>query len=68
MVVVEEEQLTPSTGGEKEEGWVENDIALWEESCLAKFCEFLGFLTDGFKEEILEFMTKINFSETKRQR
>ena len=45
MVVVEEAKLTQSTGGEKEEGGVENDIAPWEESCLAKFCEFLGFPT-----------------------
>ena len=56
MVVVEEHQMTQSTGGEKVEeggggggGWcgegVENDIAPWEESCLAKFSEFLRFPT-----------------------
>ena len=39
---------------------MENDKAPWEESCLAKFCEFLGFPTEGFEEEILELMTKIN--------
>ena len=60
MVMVEEEQLTQSKGGEKEEGWIENDTVMWEESCLAKFSEFLGFPIEGFKEEILEFMTKIN--------
>ena len=43
--MVEEAQLTQSTGGEKEERGVENDIGPWEESCLAKFCEFLGFPT-----------------------
>ena len=39
---------------------MENDIAPWEESCLAKFFEFLGFPTKGFKEEILELMTRIS--------
>ena len=58
--MVEEEQMMQSKGREKEEWWVENDTVLWEESCLAKFSEFLGFPTEGFKEEILEFMTKIN--------
>ena len=59
-MVVEEEQLTQSKGGEKEEWWVENDTVPWEESCFAKFSEFLGFPIEGLKEEILEFMTKIN--------
>ena len=45
MVVVDEQQMIQSTGGEKVEGGLENDIAPWEESCLAKFSEFLGFST-----------------------
>ena len=45
MVMVEEQQMTQSKGGEKVEREVENDIAPWEESCLAKFSEFLGFPT-----------------------
>ena len=45
MVVVEEQQMIQSTGVEKVERGVENDIAPWEESCLAKFSEFLGFPT-----------------------
>ena len=44
---------------------MENDIAPWEESCLAKFSEFLGFPTEGFKEEILELMTRINSQRQK---
>ena len=44
---------------------MENDIASWEESCLAKFSEFLGFLIEGFKEEILELMSRINFRRQK---
>ena len=45
MVVVEEQQMIQSKGGEKVERGVENDIALWEESCFAKLFEFLGYLT-----------------------
>ena len=60
MVMVEEQQMTQSRGGEKVEGQVENDLAPWEESCLAKFSEFLGFPTEGFKGEILELMSRIN--------
>ena len=45
MVMVEEQQMTQSKGGEKVEGEVEKDIAPWEKSCLAKFSEFLGFPT-----------------------
>ena len=49
----------------KRKGGVENDKAPWEESCLAKFCVFLGFPIEGFEEEILELMTKINSQRQK---
>ena len=31
----------------------------WEDSCLIKFSEFLGFSTVGFKKEILGLMRKM---------
>ena len=31
----------------------------WESSCLAKFSEFLGFPTKGFKNEILELLRNL---------
>ena len=31
----------------------------WEESSLAKFSQFLGFLTEGLEKEILNFLIKI---------
>ena len=58
MVVVEEQQMTQSTRGGG--GGRGDDIAPWEESCcLAKFSEFLGFPIEGFKEEILELVSRI---------
>ena len=35
----------------------------WEESCLAKFSEFLGFSVKGHKEEILSLMRKLSSSK-----
>ena len=31
----------------------------WEDSCLVKFSEFLGFATVGFEKEILRLMGKM---------
>ena len=31
----------------------------WEESCLVKFSEFLGFLTKGHEREILYFLRSL---------
>ena len=33
--------------------------ASWEESCLVYFSEFLGFSTEGHKEEIIGFLQKL---------
>ena len=35
----------------------------WEESCLAKFSEFLGFSVKGHKEEILSLLRKLSSSK-----
>ena len=66
-VVGEEQQTIQCLGGEKVEGGVGIDLVPWEESCLAKFSEFLGFPIEGFKEEILELMTRINSRRQKRK-
>ena len=66
-VVGEEQQPIQCLGGEKVEGGVGIDLVPWEESCLAKFSEFLGFPIEGFKEEILELMTRINSRRQKRK-
>ena len=31
----------------------------WESNCLAKFSEFMGFPTKGFKNEILELLRNL---------
>ena len=41
-------------------GWEE---ANWEESDLARFSKFLGFLTEGLEKDILEFLIKIRKRE-----
>ena len=66
-VVREEQQPIQCLGGEKVEGGVRIDVVPWEESCLAKFSEFLGFPIEGFKEEFLELMTRINSRRQKRK-
>ena len=65
--VGEEPQTIQCLGGEKAEGGVGIDLVPWEESCLAKFSEFLGLPIEGFKEEILELMTRINSRRQKRK-
>ena len=67
IVVGEEHQPIQGMGGEKVEGGVGIDLVPWEESCLAKFSEFLGFPIEGFKEEILELMSRINSRRQKRK-
>ena len=44
-----------SASGESEGSGYEN----WEDSCLIKFSEFLGFSTVGFESEILDLLRKI---------
>ena len=44
-----------SASGESEGSSYEN----WEDSCLIKFSEFLGFSTVGFESEILDLLRKI---------
>ena len=66
-MVGEEQQPIQCLGGEKVEGGVGIDLVPWEESCLAKFSEFLGFPIEGFKEEILELMNRINSRRQKRK-
>ena len=44
-----------SASGESEGSGYEN----WEDSCLIKFSEFLGFSTVGFESEILGILRKI---------
>ena len=34
--------------------------ASWEESCLVKFSEFLGFPTVGNEEELINLLRKLN--------
>ena len=36
------------------------DYANWEESCLVKFSEFLGFPTVGNEEELINMLRKLN--------
>ena len=44
-----------SASGESEDLGYEK----WEDSCLIKFSEFLGFSTEGFESEILGLLSKI---------
>ena len=37
----------------------------WEESCLEKFSKFLGYLVNGFEDEILDLVQRI---DTKRKK
>ena len=65
--VGEEPQTIQCLGGEKAEGGAGIELVPWEESCLAKFSEFLGFPIVDFKEEILELMTRIKSRRQKRK-
>ena len=53
-------------GGEGQQGeesvYVESEASgyeKWEDSCLIKFSEYLGFSTAGFESEILDLLSKI---------
>ena len=48
---VEEREIV--SGGEQEE-------VSWEESCLMRFNECMGLATEGFEEEIVDFMTRVS--------
>ena len=60
------EEIEEGPGGEGQQG---EDLASgeteasgyekWEDSCLIKFSEFLGFSTEGFENEILGLLSKI---------
>ena len=47
--------------GEESASEVSEDLGYekWEDSCLIKFSEFLGFSTVGFESEILSLLSKI---------
>ena len=49
------QQGQESASGESEASGYEK----WEDSCLIKFSEFLGFSTAGFESEILGLLSKI---------
>ena len=48
-----EEEREAVLEGEQEEG-------SWEESCLMRFSKCMGLSTEGFKEEIMDLMTRVS--------
>ena len=52
----EDRQWTEEVQSISSEGLVYEN---WEDSCLVKFCKFLGFCTTGFENEILDLMRKL---------
>ena len=49
-------QRTKEVQNESSELWT---YERWENSCLAKFSDFLGFPTKGFEKEITEFLRNL---------
>ena len=61
LVVIEEGSVGEGQQGEESVS-VESEVSgygKWEDSCLIKFSEFLGFSTVGFESEILGLLSKI---------
>ena len=52
----EDGQRTEEAQNESSVTWTYEN---WESSCLAKFSEFMGFLTKGFEKEILELLRNL---------
>ena len=61
--MIEAGEEVDEDGQRMEEAQIENSVISayknWESSCLAKFSEFLGFPTKGFKNEILELLRNL---------
>ena len=65
--IIEAGEELSEVGQRMEESQIEPAVAWtyenWENSCLAKFNEFLGFPTKGFEKEILELLRNLVASQ-----